>query len=100
MQDMHLLAERRILSALKDGGLLEGQVNEMLDFRIGALFMPHGAVFTLQSHSAHTCILNGLHATGLGHLLGLDTHDVGGYITNKYPTRSELPGLKNLRTAR
>ena len=37
---------------------------------------------------------------GLGHLLGLETHDVGGYIEGRYPPRSELPGLKSLRTAR
>ena len=39
---MHLLAERKILEALKGGGLLRGDVTEMLDFRVGALFMPHG----------------------------------------------------------
>jgi len=37
---------------------------------------------------------------GLGHLLGLETHDVGGYIAERYPARSDLPGLKSLRTAR
>ena len=42
VQDMHLLAEREILTALKAGGLLRGDVQEMLDFRIGALVMPHG----------------------------------------------------------
>lgn len=36
---------------------------------------------------------------GLGHFLGLDTHDVGGYLEG-CPPRSELPGLKSLRTAR
>eukprot|EP00884_Botryococcus_braunii_P000767 jgi/Botrbrau1/10691/Bobra.139_2s0021.1 len=36
---------------------------------------------------------------GLGHLLGLDTHDVGGYLPNN-PTRPERPGLKHIRTAR
>ena len=39
-------------------------------------------------------------AAGLGHLLGLETHDVGGYIDGLYPPRSDLPGLKSLRTAR
>lgn len=42
VQDMHLLAEREILSKLKAGGLLKGSVDEMVDYRIGALFMPHG----------------------------------------------------------
>lgn len=76
--DMHLLAEREILSKLKAGGLLKGSVDEMVDYRIGALFMPHG----------------------LGHLLGMETHDVGGYIEGLHPQRSDLPGLKSLRTAR
>jgi len=76
--DMHLLAEKEILTGLKAGGLLKGDVNEMVDYRIAALFMPHG----------------------LGHLLGLETHDVGGYIAERYPARSDLPGLKSLRTAR
>ena len=39
---MHILAENRILTALKEGGLLKGDLKEMLDFRVGALFMPHG----------------------------------------------------------
>ena len=36
---------------------------------------------------------------GLGHLVGLDVHDVGGYLPNT-PKRIPLPGLKNLRFAR
>jgi Xaa-Pro dipeptidase len=39
---------------------LAGDVDEMMDLRVGALFQPHG----------------------LGHMLGLDTHDVGGYLGN------------------
>lgn len=74
--DMHRLAERKILEALKGGGVLQGPVDEMLAAGVGAVFMPHG----------------------LGHLLGLDTHDVGGY--NKGVTRSEKPGLRSLRLAR
>lgn len=44
LQSMHVLAERKVLTALKEGGLLKGDVEEMLDFRVGALFMPHGRV--------------------------------------------------------
>lgn len=54
---MHRLAERVLLERLKDGGLLQGDVDEMMKAHIGAVFMPHG----------------------LGHLMGLDVHDVGGY---------------------
>jgi len=36
---------------------------------------------------------------GLGHLLGINTHDVGGYGPG-YPERVNRPGFKSLRTAR
>mmetsp|Transcript_40304 Transcript_40304/g.29712 ORF Transcript_40304/g.29712 Transcript_40304/m.29712 type:complete len:121 (+) Transcript_40304:1070-1432(+) len=49
----------------------------MLDGRLAFVFMPHG----------------------LGHLVGLDVHDAGGYTKNT-PPRIMKPGLKNLRTAR
>lgn len=75
--DMHLLAERTMLSALKDSGLLRGEVDDMVKARLGAVFQPHG----------------------LGHLLGIETHDVGGYGEG-LPPRSQEPGLKSLRTAR
>ena len=53
-----------------------GDIDEMMNVRLGALFMPHG----------------------LGHMIGIDTHDVGGYPDPQ--TRSTLPGLKSLRTNR
>lgn len=42
LQDMHLLAERHILRGLKEGGWLKGEVDDMLEQRVAALFMPHG----------------------------------------------------------
>lgn len=36
---------------------------------------------------------------GLGHFIGFDVHDVGGYLEG-HPQRPEGPGLKSLRTAR
>lgn len=75
--EMHLLAERVLLEGLKELGLVQGDVQEMQDKRIGFIFMPHG----------------------LGHFIGLDVHDVGGYLPTT-PKRSDKPGLKNLRTAR
>ncbi len=55
--EMHRLAERTLLSRLRDGGLLRGDIDDMMKVHLGAVFMPHG----------------------LGHFMGLDTHDVGGY---------------------
>ncbi|KAI1714161.1 metallopeptidase family m24 domain-containing protein [Ditylenchus destructor] len=75
--DMHKLAEKVILEDLKTAGLLHGDVDEMVEKRLGAVFMPHG----------------------LGHFMGLDVHDCGGYLGDAL-TRSTLPGLKSLRTTR
>uniref|UniRef100_A0A914L3L5 Xaa-Pro dipeptidase n=1 Tax=Meloidogyne incognita TaxID=6306 RepID=A0A914L3L5_MELIC len=75
--EMHLLAEKLILEDLQAGGLLIGKIEEMVEKRIGAIFMPHG----------------------LGHFMGLDIHDVGGYLGDALP-RSDKPGLKSLRTTR
>ncbi|XP_051159697.1 xaa-Pro dipeptidase isoform X3 [Leptopilina boulardi] len=75
--DMHLLANREMLQALKNGGLLIGDVNEMIAAGLNEIFQPHG----------------------LGHLLGLDVHDVGGYLPG-HPGRPTQPGLRKLRTAR
>ena len=78
-KDMHLLAERVSLEALEAGGLLTGDVDEMMAARLGAVFMPHG----------------------LGHFLGLDVHDVHGYPEGGgHPGRPAEPGLRSLRTAR
>mmetsp|Transcript_19431 Transcript_19431/g.74606 ORF Transcript_19431/g.74606 Transcript_19431/m.74606 type:complete len:512 (+) Transcript_19431:25-1560(+) len=74
--DMHKLAEREMLTVLRDRGYLRGDVEEMMEARVGALFQPHG----------------------LGHFLGIDTHDVGGYPEGA--ERSTQPGLKSLRMVR
>lgn len=55
--DMHRLADRVHLEELVKLGILRGDVDEMMKVHLGAVFMPHG----------------------LGHLLGIDVHDVGGY---------------------
>uniref|UniRef100_A0A915HQ00 Peptidase M24 domain-containing protein n=1 Tax=Romanomermis culicivorax TaxID=13658 RepID=A0A915HQ00_ROMCU len=74
--DMHLLAQRKILEHLKNGRLLKGDVDEMMQVQLGAVFMPHG----------------------LGHFMGLDVHDVGGYAADL--KRIDAPSLRNLRTVR
>ena len=54
---MHRLADRVQLEALKECGILKGNVDDMVKVHLGAVFMPHG----------------------LGHFMGVDVHDVGGY---------------------
>ncbi|KAM0921156.1 hypothetical protein ACQ4PT_007050 [Festuca glaucescens] len=74
--DMHKLAEQRILESLEKENIIQGDIGDMMARRLGALFMPHG----------------------LGHLLGIDTHDVGGYPEGS--ERPKEPGLSALRTIR
>lgn len=73
--DMHKLSQSVILAGLKEGGLLVGDVDEMMAAGLGRIFMPHG----------------------LGHLLGLDVHDVGGYNGAE---RIHEHGMEKLRTTR
>jgi len=76
--DMHLLANRIVLEDLTAAGILQGNVDEMMAVNLGGrVFQPHG----------------------LGHFMGCDVHDVGGYLEG-HPERSTLAGLRSLRTAR
>ena len=76
-QTMHKLMWRVTLTHLRAAGLLVGDVDAMMDANLGRVFTPHG----------------------LGHLIGIDTHDVGGYLPHT-PPRSQLDGLSKLRTSR
>lgn len=53
-KDVHLVAARRLSSDLKDLGLMRGDVDRAVETGAYALFFPHG----------------------LGHMLGLDAHDM------------------------
>jgi Xaa-Pro dipeptidase len=74
--DMHRLAERTIAERLLAAGLLRGSVDALVAGHVPNLFMPHG----------------------LGHLMGLDVHDPGGYPAGV--VRSDEPGLRSLRCGR
>ena len=77
-KEMHLLANRILLEDLKAGGLLVGDIDEMMAVNLaGEVFQPHG----------------------LGHLMGMDVHDVGGYLEGQ-PERPKGFGVGNLRMAR
>jgi len=75
--DMHTLANRVMLTHLRDNGVLKGDIDEMMKVNLAATFQPHG----------------------LGHFMGCDVHDVGGYLEGQ-PERPKIAGLKSLRTAR
>lgn len=76
MEDLHLLAARTMMEGLKELDIVRGDVDDLMNENIFALFFPHG----------------------LGHFLGLDTHDVGGYP--KGVDRIDRPGIKFLRARR
>ena len=61
--DAHLLAHKIAIDGLLSLGILKGDKDEILKARTSAAFFPHG----------------------LGHYLGMDTHDVGGNPNPKDP---------------
>ncbi|MDR9446361.1 MAG: aminopeptidase P family protein [Balneolaceae bacterium] len=76
MEDLHFLACRTLLEGLLEGGYVKGSVEDLMAQNIFALFFPHG----------------------LGHFLGLDVHDPGGYP--KGVDRIDRPGVRFLRSRR
>jgi Xaa-Pro dipeptidase len=76
---MHQLAYSIIGQGLLDLGVLKGNLADILEANIVSLFMPHG----------------------LGHLIGLETHDVGGYpATQPEVKRAERFGHRSVRCGR
>lgn len=76
MEDLHVLAARLMMQGLKEADIVSGEIDDLMKKDVFALFFPHG----------------------LGHFLGLDTHDVGGYPQGV--DRIERPGIKYLRMRR
>jgi Xaa-Pro dipeptidase len=75
--DMHTLSYRVILERFIQRGILIDDIETMLlrENNIAAYFMPHG----------------------LGHMIGLDTHDVGGIPWGMEESRPTELGYKSLR---
>ncbi len=72
-KELHMAAATEIAQGLADIGLLRGQAESLVERDVHALFFPHG----------------------LGHMLGLSTHDAGGCLAGRTP--SDRFGLKWLR---
>ncbi|KAJ1661972.1 hypothetical protein IW140_006292 [Coemansia sp. RSA 1813] len=75
-EDMHILANRVAAEGLLKLGILKGDIDSIMANYVTGYFMPHG----------------------IGHLIGIDTHDVGGYPEGT--KRINAPGLRNLRSRR
>ena len=58
--DLHVMAHRRIAEFLAENGFASGSPEAMIESGVTAAFFPHG----------------------LGHLLGLQVHDVGGFMAD------------------
>ncbi len=76
--DMHALAYRVGCEHLIQGGLLLGSVETLMEKNVMSFFMPHG----------------------LGHFMGKDVHDCGGYPPALGLARDARAGYKSLRTVR
>jgi len=72
-RDLHMAASRQLASGLVQLGILRGEADSLVERDAHALFFPHG----------------------LGHMLGLATHDAGGCLAGREP--SDRFGLKYLR---
>lgn len=74
---MHRLAQRTLLERMSAAGLFKGSVDDMMKVGLMFHFMPHG----------------------LGHQLGLDVHDVGGYAPGEF-RKDDASVKENLRLGR
>ncbi|WP_428504592.1 Xaa-Pro dipeptidase [Roseateles sp.] len=78
-RDIHLSTHRRIAAILQDQGLVRMSVEAQLAERVTSIFFPHG----------------------IGHLLGLQVHDAGGFMADETGAVSPKPeGHPYLRLTR
>lgn len=76
-KDVHMLAATTIAEGLKEVGLMKGDVNEAVAQGAHAMFFPHG----------------------LGHMLGMDVHDLEGVGENYVGYDKEIQRSKQFGTA-
>ena len=69
-RDLHLAAHRLLAELLVDTGLASGDPSSLTEAGVTSAFFPHG----------------------LGHLLGIQVHDVGGFMADDRGTPNEPPG--------
>lgn len=75
--DIHMGSHRALTEKLLEGGLLQNaDIDTLMEHEISSYFYPHG----------------------LGHMMGLDVHDVGGYIGDMQKSKQKT--LKYLRMGR
>jgi Xaa-Pro dipeptidase len=78
-RDIHILAHRLVAELLHSADIIRCEADEALDCGLSSIFLPHG----------------------IGHLLGLQVHDVGGLLQS--PDGAEIPrppGHPHLRLTR
>jgi Xaa-Pro dipeptidase len=68
--DLHIGTHRMLAELLVDAGLATGSPDTLLETGVTSAFFPHG----------------------LGHLLGVQVHDVGGFMKNETGAQIEPPG--------
>ena len=69
-REIHLLAHRLIAGLLLDAGVIEGDVDDAVASGLSSVFFPHG----------------------IGHLLGLQVHDIAGLAGDASGARDTSPG--------
>jgi Xaa-Pro dipeptidase len=67
--DIHLSAHRKIAQALKEAGLIRSEIDAAVDSGLTSVFFPHG----------------------VGHLIGLQVHDVSGFAVDETGTQRPRP---------